>query len=121
MKDTLREKIIKPLLRLKPLEVDMSDFLAIIFSTHSRIISSYYVKTDFRMPGLYLENGCIPVQGVGNKHRKIRRLDSILVRVDDKDPNVINTEYKGHVFQLTGLEWASLKKHLIKRKGCEEI
>lgn len=121
MKYDLREMIVNPIRRLKPTNVDMQDFLAAVFSTSSRVISSYHARKDVDLPGLYLENGCIPVQGVGHKWRKVLRHAHIMARVDDRQPDAIEVEHKGHVFRMTRAEWELVRMSLTKRKGCDEI
>lgn len=66
-------------------------------------------------------NGTIPTQGLGDSHRDCKRGDLYTVRVDDRFPNEIHMELKGHVFLVNRFEWNSVKDCLKIRTGYEEI
>lgn len=121
MKDEFKTKIIEPLLNLAPRTVDPDDFLSIIFNTNTRVISSYYVRHGFKMPGLYMEYDIYPTQGDYEAYRSASRNDYLTVRIDDTKPNIVNVELHGHVFYLIKDEWKQIRKHLILSKGHEEI
>jgi hypothetical protein len=120
-KDLIQEKIIDPLLRQKPKNVEVRDYLDSIFNVHTRIISTYFVKRKFTIPGYYMVNDTIPIFKAGQEFRSAKRLDTISVRVDDREPNIIHLEHKGHVFMLNRFEWNWVKRCTRKRDNNEDI
>jgi hypothetical protein len=120
-RDLLKEKILQPILNLRPRSVTPEDFLEAIFNVHTRIISAYYVRQGFDIPGLYLENDTIPIQGIDTPYRRTKRGGHIIVRVDDREPEMVQVESKGHVFVMNRLEWNTIRPYLFVKKGCEEV
>jgi hypothetical protein len=119
-KDLFKEKIIIPLLSLKPRYINEQDFLALIFHTESRIISTYFVKEKFTLPGLFLVNDAFPTTA-GDTFRQLKRREYLMARVDDTLPNVVHVDIKGRVFLLNKKEWKSIQKYLQLREGNEPI
>jgi len=101
--------------------MDSDVFLSFVFNLHQRIISVYFANYQ-RIPGIYLENGCIPTNKVvPAAWRTTKKYDRLFVRVDDSRPNIIHIEHQGRVFQVTKSEWANYRPKILLMSGEEEI
>jgi hypothetical protein len=111
----------EPLMRHRPKGITEEDFLNVLFNTHCRVLTTYYVKYNFRMLGLYCVNDTIPTQGLGDHLRQIKRHDKIMARVDDRHKDIIHVDHQGHVFLLNPSEWSLIRGNLVMRPFSEEI
>lgn len=112
VKDLLQSRIIDPIKSQCPESVPMDAYLQLIFNVHRRGISRYRVTSDTEIPGLYCVNGCLPIQGVGDEWRLLKRLKHIWVRHDD-DLDIYHVDNKGHVYLLTADQWTQLRSQLV--------
>ena len=106
-------RIIAPLVRYKPADWTLEQFLGELFAVNDRDITRYKVQRQFRMPGLYCEAPLMPVQGIGP--REIKRGDIIWVRTDRQTPNSIDVQWlkpaHDHLFKLDSTQWGWVKLH----------
>jgi hypothetical protein len=119
-KEWLWEVWLKPILETKPEHLDDEEYLALVLNVHNRVISRYVTHRAFNIPGMYLVNGTIPTQGVGDEWRRIGRQKHLLARVDDAT-GVIDVEHQGHLFRLTSEEWAKVRRLCRLGKGQEDL
>ena len=121
IKDRFQSRLIDPIKRMCPPDIDESDFLRHTFNIHTRTISGYWLRKDIDVPGVYLENDTFATQGVGDQYRPCKKNSVVLVRSDITTPGLIHVDNKGHIFQLTQPEWVKFRVHLRLRVHCEEV
>jgi hypothetical protein len=107
-------RIIAPLIRYKPQDQDMKQWLEILFHTEDRTIQRFVVKKPFTMPGLYHTAPLTKVQGIGPRH--VNKGDIIWARMDVRNPSEIQVEIerktRGHLFSLDSSQWGWTLLHL---------
>lgn len=112
------KRIIAPLLRYKPIDQDMKQYLELLFHTHERPINRYVVRKQFSMPGLYHVSALTKVQGIGPRHVVVG--DILWVRTDTRYPNEIQVEIerktRGHLFSLDSSQWGWIELHITKEE-----
>jgi hypothetical protein len=110
--------LIRPLLKLRPETVSVSDWLNFLFCTHQRIIREYIVEESFSIPG---KLRVLPQRNALNNKdgfRRVRKRSSIWVRVDTTVKNLVEVETnnarggKTQLFELTTKQWKSVTPHL---------
>lgn len=117
--DLIRRIFISALLTEKPRNINDTDFLNAIFGVKSRQICAYRALKEFGLPGIFLEGGVHPVEGITAGRRMIRG-QLVYARKADDQP-FYDLEFDGSVFRLTQREWNSISSVLRKAQGNVEI
>ena len=109
---------IKPLLRHRPDNMSVADWLNYLFCTHQRSIKEYLVKEEFEIPGRYRVLPTRNALGKKDGFRKLTLGSSIWVRVDSTVRNRLEVETqnarggKSQLFELTAKQWKTITPFL---------
>lgn len=108
-------RLVWPLLRLRPRHIPEDLYARWLFSTDSRVISSYRVRRACSVPGLrrYPQEGAT--------RRAAAQGDIVWCRIDDSQPLGIDVEHEGQVFYLSPEQWQGLRENLSLMSGQEEL
>lgn len=120
----IADLFVKPLCVSKGKVEDIVEFLQWLFDINNRILIRSKVKREFSVPGVLKENGCIPIQGIGERRVKYNQV--VWIRHDHRRPNVYEVETatgvgnKTQVFQLTAQEFRYVKQFIYINQADEE-
>jgi hypothetical protein len=117
--DWLRRIWIAALLTEKPRNITDTEFLNLLWDVKRRQICAYRALREFQIPGLFLEGGVHPVEGI-TAGRRIIRGQLVYARKADDQP-YYDLEFGDSVFRLTQREWKSVEASLRKAQGNVEI
>lgn len=119
------EHFFGPLIRYKPQDYSIRDWMDVLFDLKNRDVVRYTAKKAFMMPGHFYAAPLMKVQGLGS--RDVKPGTELYVRKDAHNPDVIDVEFQGgqgganQVFALTAPEWGRVQRYLEEAERKKKV